>query len=78
MLQVPHLISVLHSVDRVTKEPPSCPVRVNDARRDHLLSLEFVSLSVGFEFFTAMTINHGVFWDVTPCGSCKDRRFGGT
>jgi hypothetical protein len=19
-----------------------------------------------------------VFWDVTPCGSCKDRRFGGT
>jgi hypothetical protein len=22
--------------------------------------------------------NHGVFWDVTPCGSCKNRRFGGT
>jgi hypothetical protein len=20
----------------------------------------------------------GVFWDVTPCGSCKNRRFGGT
>jgi hypothetical protein len=19
-----------------------------------------------------------VFWDVTPCGSCKSRRFGGT
>jgi hypothetical protein len=19
-----------------------------------------------------------VFWDVTPCGSCKNRRFGGT
>jgi hypothetical protein len=20
----------------------------------------------------------GVFWDVTPCGSCKNARFGGT
>jgi hypothetical protein len=20
---------------------------------------------------------NGVFWDVTPCGSCKNRRFGG-
>jgi hypothetical protein len=20
----------------------------------------------------------GVFWDVTPCDSCKNRRFGGT
>jgi hypothetical protein len=21
---------------------------------------------------------NGDFWDVTPCGSCKNRRFGGT
>jgi hypothetical protein len=21
---------------------------------------------------------NGVFWDVTSCGSCKNRRFGGT
>jgi hypothetical protein len=21
---------------------------------------------------------NGFFWDVTPCGSCKNRRFGGT
>jgi hypothetical protein len=21
---------------------------------------------------------NGVFWDITPCGSCKKRRFGGT
>jgi hypothetical protein len=21
---------------------------------------------------------NGVFWDVTPCGSCKNWRFGGT
>jgi hypothetical protein len=23
-------------------------------------------------------IKNGVFWDVTPCGSCKNRHFGGT
>jgi hypothetical protein len=31
-----------------------------------------------FEVFTAVTIKNGVFWVVTPCGSCKNRRFGGT
>jgi hypothetical protein len=23
-------------------------------------------------------LKNGVFWDVAPCGSCKNRRFGGT
>jgi hypothetical protein len=23
-------------------------------------------------------MNNGVFWVVMPCGSCKNRRFGGT
>jgi hypothetical protein len=23
-------------------------------------------------------LKNGVFWDVTPCGFCKNRRFGGT
>jgi hypothetical protein len=32
---------------------------------------------VRFEVFTAATMKNGVFWDVTPCGSCKNRRFGG-
>jgi hypothetical protein len=31
-----------------------------------------------FEVFTAVTIKNAVFWDVTPCGSCINRRFGGT
>jgi hypothetical protein len=31
-----------------------------------------------FEVFTAVTMKNGIFWDVTPCGSCKNRRFGGT
>jgi hypothetical protein len=33
---------------------------------------------VRFEVFTAVTMKNGVFWDVTPCSSCKNRRFGGT
>jgi hypothetical protein len=33
---------------------------------------------VRVEVFTAVTTKNGVFWDVTPCGSCKKRRFGGT
>jgi hypothetical protein len=33
---------------------------------------------VRFEVLTAMTRNNGVFWDVTPCGSWKNRRFRGT
>jgi hypothetical protein len=27
--------------------------------------------SVRFEVFTAVTMKNGVFWDITPCGSCK-------
>jgi hypothetical protein len=29
---------------------------------------------VRFEVFMALTMKNGVFWDVTPCGSCKNRR----
>jgi hypothetical protein len=31
-----------------------------------------------FEVFTAVTMKNAVFWYVMPCGSCKNRRFGGT
>jgi hypothetical protein len=31
-----------------------------------------------FEVFTPVTMKNGVFWDVTPCGPCKNRRFIGT
>jgi hypothetical protein len=33
---------------------------------------------VRFEVFTAVTMKNGVFWVVTPCGSCKNQPFGGT
>jgi hypothetical protein len=35
-------------------------------------------INVRFEVLTAVTMKNGVFWVVTPCGSCKSRRFGGT
>jgi hypothetical protein len=31
---------------------------------------------IKFEVFTAVTMKNGVFWDVTPCDSCNNRRFG--
>jgi hypothetical protein len=36
-----------------------------------------VGLKVNIEK-TKYMMKNGVFWGVTPCGSCKNRRFGGT
>jgi hypothetical protein len=36
------------------------------------------SCYVRFEVFTAVTMKNVVFWNVTPYGSCKNQRFGGT
>jgi hypothetical protein len=41
-------------------------------------SLHRDTLHVTYEVFTAVTMKNVVFWDVTPCGSSKSRRFGGT
>jgi hypothetical protein len=30
------------------------------------------------ESITIEQVKNADFWDVTPCGSCKNRRFGGT
>jgi hypothetical protein len=35
------------------------------------------SFVVRFEVFTAVTMKNGVFWVVTPCGSCKSPDEGG-
>jgi hypothetical protein len=44
----------------------------------HLPNTNQKRYNVGFEIFTAVTMKNGVFWVVTPCGSYKNRRFGGT
>jgi hypothetical protein len=31
-----------------------------------------------FGVFMRVTMKNAIFWDVTPCGSCKNRRSGGT
>jgi hypothetical protein len=43
-------------------------------------SISYLTLQphVRFEVLTAMTMKNDVFWDVTPRGSCKNRRFGET
>jgi hypothetical protein len=43
-----------------------------------ILIAEIRVLLLRFEVFTAVTMKNGVFWDVTPCGSWKNRRFRGT
>jgi hypothetical protein len=43
-----------------------------------LLLVQTQYSSVKFEVFTVVIMENGVFWDVTPCGACKNRRFGGT
>jgi hypothetical protein len=40
----------------------------------HLTKKKFVR----FEVLMAVTMKNAVLWDVTPCGSCKNRRFLGT
>jgi hypothetical protein len=44
----------------------------------HLCIAVINVISVRFEVFTAVTMKNGVFWDITPCGSCRNRRFEGT
>jgi hypothetical protein len=48
-----------------------------DPRRE-ITQYQNIFISVRFEVFTAVTMKNGVFWDVMPCDSCKNRRFGGT
>jgi hypothetical protein len=43
----------------------------------HLMFFELRFSLVRFESFTALTMKNGVFWDVMPCGSCKNRHFRG-
>jgi hypothetical protein len=60
---------------------PLCSVHVLYAYEPLADSTEFLRTSVQyvrFEVLTAVTMKNAVFWDVTPCGSCKNRYFGGT
>jgi hypothetical protein len=53
-------------------------VRIHNNEDHFVLALKTANGLVRFEVFRAVTMQNGVFWDVTPCGPCKNRRFGGT
>jgi hypothetical protein len=40
--------------------------------------LKASNIVVRVEVFMEMTMKNAVFWDIVPCGSCKNQRFGGT
>jgi hypothetical protein len=44
----------------------------------HIINKQTNKFRVRSEAFTALTMKNCVFWDVAPCGSCKNRHFGGT
>jgi hypothetical protein len=45
---------------------------------NYLMQTIYINFYVRFEVFKAVTMKNSVFWDVTPRGSCNNRRFGGT
>jgi hypothetical protein len=67
-------------MDRMTNSIPhnSCTA-VRDVVPNSTLDLPHDHVgSYKIEVFAAVTMKNAGFWDVTPCGSCKNRRFGGT
>jgi hypothetical protein len=53
-------------------------ISIDDPDMSETVKRGLNSDNVRFEVITAVTMKNGVFWDVTACGSCKNRRFGGT
>jgi hypothetical protein len=74
-------LSCLEDAPYLSQDSPTSPElsltsrRIfNREMRGHRTMANFVR----FKVFTAVTMKNCVFWDVTLCGSCKNRRFGGT
>jgi hypothetical protein len=42
---------------------------------ENKVSKDLIFSYVRFEIFLAVTMKNVVFWDVTPCRSCKNRHF---
>jgi hypothetical protein len=43
----------------------------------NVLPMQFIFVTY-YEIENSVHIKNDVFWNVTPCGSCKNRRLGGT
>jgi hypothetical protein len=48
---------------------------VPTSKETHYIS---VNAMLRFDVFTVVTMKNSVVWDLKLCGSCKNRRFGGT
>jgi hypothetical protein len=85
--------SSLHAIREnvLTSNPPSFQRSFSETEatiKRALLRCEYLSLSwtqmfSSFDLYCGILhikvcLKNGVFWDVTLCGSCKNRRFGGT
>jgi hypothetical protein len=80
-LEVP-LLRGLHKILSVTCDNGDTMVTVHlfiemSTKTEVFENLDMMKI-VRLEVFTAVTMQNGVFWDVTLCCSCKNRRFGGT
>jgi hypothetical protein len=47
-------------------------------RRSWIYNIKMDLLEIGLSAVDWTGLKNGVFWVVTSCGSCKNRRFGGT
>jgi hypothetical protein len=63
---------------QITSSLVAVALAVSLVKPIHGMFVVYDSRTVRFEVFTVVTMKNGVFWDVMPCGSCKNRRFGGT
>jgi hypothetical protein len=59
---------------RATRRNNPEDIILHSHRRENLKSYKTM---LRFEIFTGVTIRNAIFWDVTPGGSCRNRRFGG-
>jgi hypothetical protein len=66
-----HILRFSHTLQNLYSN-----VYVNTA----ILGIQFMSILQRdlIKFKQTRTLKNCVFWVVTPCGSCKNRRFGGT
>jgi hypothetical protein len=66
----------------LVEEPSSmteCPyAKLLTASQKAEIFTTFLKEKKGLELQALLILKNGVFWVVTPCGSCKNRRFGGT
>jgi hypothetical protein len=49
-----------------------------DRISSNMTLISITTTLVRFEVFTGVTMKNAVFWDMAPCSSCVNRRFGGT